>query len=166
MPTTVNTQDTRFEGTTTIAGTLVFGSSANGSIGDSQYGTSSPMALTKARHLLAHTENFGLDITATVTNEERIVFYIERATTLRAFKAGVRVAATTGTTSFDLKKNGTTILTGTVDITSADGTTPESGVLASTALVAGDVMSIEMANSSGDGTGAFAFVELDQSVVV
>ena len=107
--------------------------------------------------------NFDLAIGSTVANREEVVFVATRACTVDNFFAKLATAATTGTTSFDLKKNGSTILTGTVDLTSSEGTTATAGTLSgSPTLAAGDYLSIQLSNSSGDGLGGYAYCEVSE----
>jgi hypothetical protein len=69
-----------------------------------------------------------------------------------AFGVGCTVAPTlTGTCTVELRKNGTTILTAPVvlDNTNAAFVIEEAAGFASTALVAGDVLEVEVAGTSG-----------------
>lgn len=120
----------------------------------------------KQEHLHKAGTNFALAIGGTVSAREEIVYVCEAASAVvRGFHALLNGATTTGTVSFDVKKNGVTILSGTVDFTSADASKAvKDGTMSSTALVAGDILSIELSlATSPDGTGPWAWVEVDEN---
>lgn len=131
-------------------------------ITDEHMASTAGVAASKLVHRYKPWTNFDLAIGGTVTDREEIVFVADYACEIQGFHVRLNGAATTGTTSFDLKKNGSTILSGTVNITSSEGTAVQDGTLSATTLAAGDVLSIELSNSSGDGTGPFAWVEIDE----
>ena len=84
---------------------------------------------------------------------KREVLHVVRGATAQviAFRAGCTVAATsTGTCSVDLKKNGTTMLSGTITINSGVAAFDlVTGTLSSTDLVAGDVLEAHITAASG-----------------
>lgn len=96
--------------------------------------------------------------------ERKVVHVVYGATaTILAFRAGVRTVNTgAATVTFDLYKNGASILTGVT--TTNSGTAAYAivaGVLASTALVQGDVLEIVIvATAGGGGIGNGAFADL------
>ena len=136
----------------------------DGSVDDDAVASGAAIDAEKLQHRYKAGTPFALAIGATVAAREEIIFIASAACTVNGFSAKLNGAATTGTTSFDLKKNGTTVLTGTVDITSTEGTDVQSGTLNGTVtLAADDVLSVELSNASGDGTGPYAWVELDEA---
>lgn len=106
--------------------------------------------------------NFGTAIGATPTAREEIVYVAKGTATVRGLHAILNETGTSTSITFDLKKNGTTMLSSVATITNAtsDRATAD-GTLSSTSLVAGDVLSIAMAVSSSTGAqGPFAWVSL------
>lgn len=135
-------------------------------VADANVSSVAAIQVTKTRHLLVIGSDTGVDLAGTFAAKSKIIFVASGAVTVRAFKAMLNAATTTGTAAFDLKLNGTTMLSGVVSFTSADSSGDvKTGTLASTALVAGDILSIETTLAAGtpDGTGPFAWVELDSA---
>lgn len=134
-----------------------------GSITDSAIADGADVSTDKLRHRHHVGTDFGLAISGSVTTREEMVFMATRACTVRSFAAGLAGENTTGTTAFDLKKNGTTVLTGSIDVTSSEGTGRQAGTLSGVVtLAAGDRLSVAMTNSGGDGTGPYAYAEVDE----
>lgn len=99
------------------------------------------------------------------TTERKVVSVVRGATaTALSFAAGVRTACSGGATlTVDLLKNGTSILTGTVSLSSATAYSVNAGTLSSTSLVAGDVLEVSVTATAGGGTvgsGVFAVLSL------
>ncbi len=96
--------------------------------------------------------------------DAKVIHIVKGATgTLIDFRVGAYVAAIgAATTTWDLKKNGTTILTGTISLTSATAAFAklQPGGYTSTSLVTGDVLTVHItAATAGGGTiakGLFA----------
>lgn len=118
----------------------------------------------KMQHCYVQGTNFGFVIGGTPTAREEIVFVATQTGTLRGFNALLNVDGSSTSITFDLKKNGTTVLTGVVTITDSTGNrTAVAGTFASTSFVAGDVFSIAMAVSSSTGAqGPYAWVEYEE----
>lgn len=87
--------------------------------------------------------------------------------TIRSFKCVSAVKHTSGSTTIDLKKNGTTVLSSTVVLDSGNTNyIAESGTLSVTTLVAGDVLSVVVTISSPvSATGLCYEVEWDETPV-
>lgn len=133
-------------------------------LGDREHSAGRPLAVTKARQAPLQWTDFGLAIGGTVVAEERIIHVADGDETIRDFRAMLNSAITNGgTASFDLKKNGSSILSSTVDFSSSDTDRQvKTGTISSDTLVSGDVLSIAITTSSTpDGTGPFALAELD-----
>ena len=119
----------------------------------------------KMQHCYKPGTNFGFAIGGTPTSKHEIVFVASQAGTVRGF--GCLLADTGSSTSitFDLKKNGTTMLSSVVTITNATADGSVQGVVPSvTSFAADDRISIDMTVSSSTGAqGPFAFVELEEN---
>lgn len=97
-----------------------------------------------------------------------VVFVAPTTGTIRGFRCGFVGKCTTGTAGFDLNINNVSALSAHITFTTADTngevkTAPGDASLSTSALVAGDIVSIQLTSDSGspDGTGAFAQIELD-----
>jgi hypothetical protein len=91
----------------------------------------------------------------TATSETRMLFVCYGATgTVIAFRAGSIVAAlTTATVTLDLKKNGTSILTGVITLDNANtARVVEAATISSASLVTGDVLEVVITATAGGGT--------------
>lgn len=113
---------------------------------------------------------FAQESATTVIDESRVIHVAHAAGTLIAFEAGHVVAAIGGaTTTIDLKKNGTTVLTAQIVLDSGDAArVVVAGTLSTTAFVAGDVFEVSFLGATGGGTkgkGAFASLLLDENPV-
>lgn len=119
----------------------------------------------KLQHLHKVGTNFALAIGGTPAAREEIVYVCKAATaTVRGFHCLLNVDGSSTSVTFDLKKNGSSILTGVVTITDSTGNgAVQDGTLANGALVAGDRLSIQLAVSSSTGAqGPYAWVEIDE----
>lgn len=136
----------------------------SGSVTDDALSANSPAGVTKTRHLHDKGTNFALAIGGTPAAREEIVYTAKAAGTIRNFNALCNDTGTSASVTFDLKKNGTTVLSGVITITNAttDKAT-QAGSLSSTTYVAGDVFSIALAVSSSTGmTGPYAWAQFDE----
>lgn len=125
------------------------------------------IAASKLQHRFrkGHAQVHGSAATA----ERRVIHVVRGATaTINSLRAGVVVAAVgDSTATINLYKNGSTILSGTISITSADtayALDSPSG-FTSTSLVVGDVLEIVQTISAGTGTlpqGVFSVLEIDE----
>jgi hypothetical protein len=119
----------------------------------------------KMQHTYKPGTNFGLVIGGTPTTREEIVFVASQAGTIRGFNALLNDTGTSSNITFDLKKNGSTVLSGVVTITNATADrSVQAGTLSATTFAADDVFSISMAVSSSTGAqGPFAWIELEEN---
>lgn len=116
-------------------------------------------------HIVRKTSDFALAIGGTPATREHIIHVAEAAGTVREFVAGANNTGTaTVALSFDLKKNGTTILSGAVSVTHATSDRASvSGTISSATYAAGDVFSVLLtATTPNDSTGPFARVTFDE----
>jgi hypothetical protein len=118
----------------------------------------------KLQHLYKPGTNFDLAIGSTVATREEIVFVASGPGLIRAFSCLLNINGTTGDSDFDLKVNGSSVLTAVVNQDNADADKGvKDGVINSSALVAGDIVSIAVTrNSSHDGTGPYAWAEVEE----
>ena len=119
----------------------------------------------KLEHLYKAGTNLNLAIAGALVAREEVVFVASTNAVIRGFHAMLNDTGTSTNVDFILKKNGSSILTGTINIThSVSDRTVLDGVLSSTTLAAGDVLSIEMTVTSSTGaSGPFAWVEVDEA---
>ena len=150
-------------GTAKLVGTLTYPS---GQITNEHVSSSAAIDSDKLQHLHKKGTNFALAIGGTPAAYEEIVYVCEAATAaVRGFHALLNDTGTGTSVTFDLKKNGTTMLSSVVTITDAGADRAVSdGTLSATALVAGDVLSIVLAQTATTGAqGPFAWVEIDET---
>jgi hypothetical protein len=121
-------------------------------IGDSQFDVTYPLGALKVIHQssVRLAQAHGTAATA----ERRVAHIAYAAGTVVAVKVTQVVAAIgDSTVTIDVRKNGTTILTGTISITSAKVAFEiTSGTIGVSAYVAGDVLEIVQTVSAGTGT--------------
>ncbi len=125
-----------------------------GTITDADFSNDTSKNLTgaKQRHVYRGWTNFDLAIAGTPVTREEIVFCAKQAGTIRGFRCVLNDSGTSTSITFDLKKNGTTILTGVATIVHGTGDRIfVNGTLASDTFVADDVFSIAMTVSSSTG---------------
>jgi len=110
------------------------------------------VAATKLQH--RHMPKLAQANGVVAAAERRVIHIAKASGTITLCKATVTVAAIgDSTATFDVKKNDTTILTGTVTFTSSDvAYTLKSGTLAVTTFVASDVFEVVITVSAGTGT--------------
>lgn len=126
---------------------------------------SSPVDCDKLQHLRRPGTNFGFVIGGTPTTREEIVFVAATAGTIRGFHALLNADGSSTSIAFDLKKNGTTVLSSPITITNTTGDrTVADGTLSVTTFAADDVLSIAMTVSSSTGAqGPYAWAEIEET---
>lgn len=156
MPTSVDQADVLHTGVHTFDQAPVFPAA---SIGGSKINTTDPLPATAStqQHVKGINQAHG---TAAIA-ERRVIHVARAAGNVIAFETGPVVAAIgDSTATVDLRKNGTTILTGTITIDSADAAfTKLPGVIATAPYVLGDVFEVVITIAAGTGTlpqGVFA----------
>lgn len=133
-------------------------------VDDEAASASSPLAVTKTRHIHRVGTGFGFLIGDAPTTKEVIVYRAKAAATVRNFLALLNDSGTSTSITFDLKKNGATILSGAVSVVDGTGDrTAVAGTIANATLAAGDVLSVLMTVSSATGAqGPWAELEIDE----
>ena len=133
----------------------------DGSFGDAQISTANPITAPKLQHQydVIYSQLNGV----AAASERKVVHVARSAGSVAAFEAGpVTIAAGAATVTLDLRKNGTSILTGVITLTSAHAAYNKvAGALnpASVAYALGDVFEVVTVATAGGGTlpqGVFA----------
>lgn len=136
-----------------------------GTVVDESIASSAAIDADKMQHVYKPGTNFGFTTTGTPTSRHELVYVASQAGTFRGFGALLLNTGSSTSITFDVKKNGTTVLSSVVTITNADGSgTVKAGTFSVTAFAADDRISIDMAVTSSTGAqGPFAFVELEEN---
>lgn len=136
-----------------------------GQVEDEHVSNSTEIDADKLQHLHKAGTNFDLAVGGTPATREETVFVASAAGAVRGFHATLTDTGTTTAIAFDLKKNGTTVLSGTVDFTHGDSDREvKSGTVTGVAFAAGDHFTIAMTVTSSTGAlGPFAWAEFDES---
>jgi len=145
-----------------VTGTLTFDTS------DISNDAISPTTLLdndKLQHLYKIFTNFDLAIGATPVARHEIVYVVDKAGTIRNFNALCNDTGTSASVTFDLKKNGVSVLSSVVTITNATSDRAVvAGTISTATLAIGDVLSIELAVSSSTGMqGPFAWAVIEEN---
>lgn len=134
------------------------------SIGDDAVSVNDPLGVTKVRHIRRVGSAFALAIGGTPSAYEQIVYVALTSGTVRNVGALCNDTGSSASITFDLKKNGSSILTGAIAVTNA--TTDKAtvaGSISSASYAAGDVFSMQLSTSSTTGmTGPYMFAEFDE----
>lgn len=136
-----------------------------GSIRSEHLDMNNPIDADYLQHIYKPGTNFDLAIGGTPVAREEIVFVASTAGVIRAFHCLLNDTGTSTDVDFDLKVNGTTALSGVVNITNADSDgLVKDGTISSAVLAADDIVSIELAVTSSTGAqGPFAWVEIEET---
>jgi hypothetical protein len=119
------------------------------------------------RHVFKPATNFDLAIGGTPATREEVIHVAEAAGVVRAFAAGcVETGTATVALTFDLKKNGTTVLSAAVSVTDATADRASTaGTISVSTYVAGDVFTALLtATTPNNSTGPFAHAVFDELV--
>lgn len=125
------------------------------------------LALTRdqTRHIFKPICNFDLPIGTTPATRTEIIHVAEAAGNVLAFGAGMYEAGATATgNTFDLLKNGTTVLSAAVSTATANGDrTVIAGTISAAAYVAGDVFTVALTTgTTGGAQGPFCRAVFDE----
>ena len=144
-----------------ILQSLPAGSVTNATIADG-----SNVDADKLQQIYNKGSNFGLVIGGTPTDQEFIVHVVTAANggTIREFHSTLNVSGSTSDIDFDLKVNGTTVLSAKVNHTNADADKLiKDGTISSAAVSQDDIISIECDQTTNTGAqGPFAWVVLEE----
>lgn len=140
----------------------------NASISNEHLKSTPPIDADKLQHIHVGATAFGFAIGGTPTTREEIVYVAQVDGVVRNFSALLNDTGTSTDIDFDLKKNGTTILSAVVTIT--DATSDRAAVdatISSASYSAGDVFSIAMTVTSSTGAqGPFASADFEENGAV
>lgn len=160
-----------FNGDVHIAGTLTFGSGGGvtlpaGVVQNLQVEEGAKLDASKSESRLR--KEYAQVSTAVAAAEIKVIHVAKAAGTVLGFVAGLVAKSLSGATvSFDLKKNGATILTGLVVINDTHANYEVvSGTINTTSYVAEDVFEVAVTVDAGGGTlgdGAFAQAVFDEN---
>jgi hypothetical protein len=131
-----------------------------GSITDAAVSASAAIGGAKTLQRFQQTENFGLDSDATPVSTTRTVFMARAAGTIDYFYASMIDTGTSASSTFDLQKNGTTVLSAVVTISNTDtDRAHEAGTISVGTVAAGDELTMDLVVSTSTGaTGPIACV--------
>lgn len=129
------------------------------SVGDTQFTSADP--LTAAKQVHQYLRTYGQDHGSASAAQRQVIHVAHGAGTLVSFGGGITVACVGDSTiTINLYKNGSTILSTTVTITSSNvANAVEEATFSATPYSAGDVFEVVVTVSAGTGTlgqGAFA----------
>ncbi len=136
-----------------------------GAVSDQQVSSSAAIAVTKLQHAYYRSTGFSLKIGDTPVTREDVVHVANAAGTVIDFSAMCNVKPSSGSIVFDLKKNGTTMLSATITIDNTfSNRQVGTGTLSVTTFVAGDVLSISATISSPTGSqGPLAWIGISET---
>lgn len=129
------------------------------------------LAATKLQHRYQPVYSQG--IAANAATAEEVIHVAKAAGVVNYFGVALHVAPDTApgssgrTATFDLKKNGTTVLSGTVQLDNANtARTLEDGTISVGPFAAGDVFTVSVTAAGSSGThaiGVFAIAQFDEA---
>lgn len=134
-------------------------------VSNSHIDSSAAIAASKLQH--QHPVHWQQPNTA-ATTETRVIYrcYGATGTILGVYAGSIAKAVGDSTVTVDVKKNGTTILTGVITLDNANtNRVAEAGTLSVTTLAAGDVLEVVITATVGTGTlptGVFATVTVKE----
>ena len=149
-------------GSTRLVGILTLDA---GVIVDQNISTAAAIDADKMQHVYRAMTNFDLALAATPVARIEIVHIAGLAGTIRGFHAMCVDTGTAASVTFDLKKNGTTVLSAVITITNATTDAQvQDGTISVPTFVADDYFTIHLAVSSSTGmTGAFAYADFEEN---
>lgn len=156
------TEDIVFTGTATFTKKPSF---ATATFGDGQADSASPLATNKTRHRYRPTHK---QPNSAATTETVPLFrcYGAAATVVEVACGSIAIAAGAATVTVDIKKNGSTILTGVLTLDTANTAyVGELAAISSAGLVAGDVLTAVLVATAGGGTlptGVYVIATIDE----
>jgi hypothetical protein len=136
----------------------------SGSITNAMVATNAAIAATK----VAHQHRLVLSQSGTATSVTQPIYHCYGATgtTIAVYAGSIAIAVGAATVTVDVKKNGTTILSGVVTLNSSSvARIGQAGTITVPALVAGDVLEVVTVATAGGGTlptGLFVAVTVNE----
>lgn len=138
-----------------------------GTIEDRHISPTTDVDCDKLQQYIPLTCNFDIAIGDAPTDQERIVHVAGSNGTIRSFRALMNVTGSASSVDFDLKVNGTSVLSSAVTITNATADRdPQDGTISSASYSADDVISIECDQTTTTGAqGPAAQVILEENTL-
>ncbi len=136
-----------------------------GTVVDETISSSTDIDADKLEHLYKPGTCFALAIGGTPAAREEIVFVAQAAATIRGFHCLLNDTGTSTDVDFDLKVNGSSVLSAAVNITNSDtDKATQDGTVSSPSLTAGNVVSISLAVTSSTGAqGPYAWAVIEET---
>lgn len=145
-----------------VTGTLVFDTA---DISSDSISSTTQIDNDKLQHLYKASTNFDLAVTGTPVARHEIVYVADKAGTIRNFNALCYDTGTSASVTFDLKKNGTSVLSAPITITNATSDKAVvAGTITTSTIAIGDVITMELAVSSSTGMqGPYAWAVIEEN---
>lgn len=149
-------------GTSRFTGALTIGA---GDVSDQQVASNAAISTSKLKHAYMKGTNFALAIGGTPVTREEVVHVCGAAGTILGFHSMLNDSGSSTAITFDLKKNGVSVLSSAISQVHGDGDrTVMDGTISSATVAEGDVLSILMTVSSATGAqGPFAWVNIEEN---
>lgn len=149
-------------GTSRFSGTITLGA---GSVSNQEIASDAAVAASKLKHAYMKGTGFALAIGGTPATREEVIHVCGAAGTILGFHSMLNDSGTTTAITFDLKKNGVSVLSAAISQVHGDGDrTVMDATIASATVAEGDVLSALMTVSSATGAqGPFAWVNIEEN---
>jgi len=118
----------------------------------------------KVQHKLKPHTTFGTAIGGTPSAYEVPVYVADGPGVILGFHAKLNAAGSSTAIVVDIKKNGTSISTGSAGISIGNTTTKQDGTLATATFAAGDVLSLIISGTFTGAQGPWACISLYETV--
>ena len=118
----------------------------------------------KTQNKLKPSSRFNTAIGGTPSAFEEPVYVADGAGVILGFHAKLNAAGGSTAVVVDIKKNGTSISTGSAGISIGNTTAKQAGTLATSTFAAGDVLSLVISGTFTGAQGPFAWISLYEMV--
>lgn len=141
----------------------------SGCVSDDQVAANAAIAASKLEH--SHRHTYAQESATTAAAEDRVMHVVDgTAGTIQLFEAGAVVANIgNATVTVDLLKDGASVLTSAISLTSSEAAYETViGVIDTNTLVDGDVLEVSVTVSAGTGTlatGVFVSLDVDEDAI-
>lgn len=135
----------------------------SGIVADDAVATGAAIQTSKMQHVQEAFTNFDLAIGGTPATKEQIIFVAPTAGIIHGFHWMLYDTGTSTSIAWDLKKNGTTVLSGAGSSTHSDADKlVKDGTISVTTFTTGDILSVSMTVSSATGAvGPASWADLE-----
>lgn len=145
---------------------IIGGRIKSGTVIGSDVSTTADILAESMRHCFKAGTNLGFAVGATPTTREEVVYVASGTGVVKGFHAMCVDTGSSASVTFDLKKNGTTVLSSVITITNAttDAQLQDATLSGVPSLAAGDRLTVSMTVSSSTGmVGPYAFVTIQET---